>query len=139
MFDCTTLGPRWKLLLMQEWTPPTHCGYGVGGLLENHHTDHRVADCVCRDCVFVREEKWAVVHRVVDGEENKTECGIVLFSYPLEIEVCERNLLRGSRVHSALKKLAVEPPATVTLSLCSQLLFVMSLSTLPSLRWSYAR
>ena len=101
-FDCTTLVLRWKLLLVQEWTQPTHCGYGVGGLLINRHTDHRVAGCECRDCVYVRGEMWAIVYRVV-GTESKTECAIVLYSYPLEIEVCERNLLSGPRVHSALR------------------------------------
>ena len=34
------------------------CGCGVG-LLENH-TDHR-AGCGCRDCICVRQDKWAIV------------------------------------------------------------------------------
>ena len=136
------LGPRWELLLVQEWTQPTHRGYGVGGLLHKppHCLQgvpvHRVACRDCREChaylllVYVWEEEWAIVYRVVDGKERKTEYAIVLYSYPLEIEVCERNLLSGSRLHPALKKLAVEPPATVGLSLRSQLLFVMSFFTL---------
>ena len=36
----------------------------------------------------------------VDGKESKIECAIVLYSHPLEIEVCERNVL-SARVHSA--------------------------------------
>ena len=35
----------------------------------------------------------------------------------------------------SVKKLVVETPATVGLGLCSQL-FIMSLTTLPSLRWN---
>ena len=30
-------GPRWKLLLVQEWTQPTYRGEGIGGLFQNHH------------------------------------------------------------------------------------------------------
>ena len=103
-FDCTTMGPRWKLLLVQEWRQPTHCGYGVGGLLKNHHTDHRAAGCVCRVCVYVREEKWAIVYRVVDKKESKTECAIILCTHSLEIKVRERNVLSGSRAHSAFNQ-----------------------------------
>ena len=99
----------------------------------HHHTDHCAAGCVCRDGhtnllhVYVWEEEWAIVYReVVDGKECKIECAIVLYSHPLEIEICERIVLSRSRVHSALKppqirgvssdcsdveKLVVEPPA----------------------------
>ena len=52
--------------------------------------------------VYVREEKWAIVHRVVYGKGSKIECAIVLCTRPLEIEVCERNVLSGSRVRSTL-------------------------------------
>ena len=101
VFNWVVLGPRWKLLLVQEWTQPTHRGCGVGGLLKNHHIVHRVAGCVCCDC---HNQHAAVVYReVVDGKESKTECAIVLSSHPLEIDVCERNVLSGFRVpqHSA--------------------------------------
>ena len=68
--------------------------------LKKHHTDHRVAGCVCRDCVCVREEKWATVYRVVDETESKIECPIVMYSYSLAIEVCER--IFAQRIPSAL-------------------------------------
>ena len=37
-------------------------------------------------------------------KEGKTECPIVLRARPLEIEVCERNVLSGFRVHSSIAK-----------------------------------
>ena len=87
--------------------------------LKNHHTDHRVAGCNCRDCVCVREDMWAVVYRVVDGTECKTECAIVLYSDPLEIEVCEGVCLADPECTLRLKKMVGEPPAIVGLGLCS--------------------
>ena len=43
------------------------------------------------------------IEKVVHGKDCKTECVIVRFAHPLEIEVCETTVLCGSRVHSALK------------------------------------
>ena len=90
---------------------------------------------------------WAVVYRdVVDGKESKTECAIVLRALPLEIQVCERNVLSGFRVESSIpesvasvlidlmtksaKKLMVEPPPTVGLGLCSAALHDVSYDSL---------
>ena len=89
-----------------------------------------------RQHVHVREEEWAVVYRdVVDGKESKTECVIVLRAQSWEIEMCDRNELSGFRAHPSIpksetsvltdlmtksvKKLMVEPSATVGLGLCS--------------------
>ena len=86
--------------------------------------------------IYVSEEEWTIVYRdVVDGKERETECTIVLRAQPLEIEVCERNVLSGFRVHSSIpkseasvlidltiksaKKLMFEPLTTVELDLCS--------------------
>ena len=57
----------------------------------------------------------AVVYRVVDGKESKTECGIILCALPLEIEVCERNVLLDSECtqHSCIPK--SEAPVLVDL------------------------
>ena len=44
------LGPRWKLLLVQEWTQPTHRWLRRWSLLKTHRTVHRAAGCVCCDC-----------------------------------------------------------------------------------------
>ena len=82
----------------------------------------------------------AVVYReVVDGKESKTECAIVLYTHPLEIEACDRNVLSDSEciLHSSIlkteapvtvdlttrsaKKFVVETAATVGFGLCSQL------------------
>ena len=55
--------------------------------------------------IYVSKEEWTVVYRdVVDGKESKTECAIILRAHPLEIEVCERNVLSGFRVHSSIPK-----------------------------------
>jgi hypothetical protein len=97
--------------------------------------------------VYVREEEWEVVYRdVIDGKESQTECAIVLRGHPVEIEICERNVLSGFRVHSSIpkseasvlidltiksaKKLVVEPPATVGLGLCSAAIHDVSYDSL---------
>ena len=98
--------------------------------------------------VYVREEEWAIVHRVVYGKGSKIECAIVLCTRPLEIEVCERNVVSGSRVRSTLthprsqasvlidlmtksaKKLVVQLPATVELGFCSASIHDVSFDSL---------
>ena len=97
--------------------------------------------------IYVSEEEWTVVYRnVVDGKASKTECAIVLRTHPLEIEVCERNVLSGFRVHSSIpksegsvlidltikaaKKLMVEPLTTVGLNLCSAAIHDVSYDSL---------
>ena len=73
-----------------------------------------------------------------DAKEKQISCAIVLCTYPLEIEVCERECAQrtpsalstqaspNQRRHSvdlttkSAKKLVVETPATVGLGLCSQ-------------------
>ena len=111
--DCTTLlitGPRCKLLRLQEWTQPLHRDYGVGG----HHksttliTVLRAASAAAAKpthCTFSsgRKSGRLFIEKSLMGKESKTECTIVLCTHPLEIEVFERNVLSGSRVHSALK------------------------------------
>ena len=80
--------------------------------------------------VYVKEEEWTVIYRdVVD--EKKTQCAIVLHAHTLEIEMCERNVLNGFRVHKSevsvlidlttksAQNLVVQPPARVRLSLRS--------------------
>ena len=111
------------------------------------HIERRLSSTGRTQHVYVREEEWAVVYRdVVDGKESKTECAIVLRAHPLEIEVCERNVLSGFRVHSSIskseasvlidltiksaKKLVVEPPATVVLGLCSAAIHDVSYDSL---------
>ena len=43
--------------------------------------------------VYVQEEEWEVVYRVVNnGKESETECAIILRGLSLEFEVCERNV-----------------------------------------------
>ena len=118
---------------------------------QKHHTDHRAADCVCRDCktntlhVYVREKEWTVVYReVVDGKESKID----LCAHPLEIEACERNVLSGPECtqHSSIPKseapvlvdlmtklalkLLDELPATVGLGLCSLVFHCVSYDSL---------
>ena len=100
---------------------------------------------------YVKEEEWTVVYRDdVDGKENKTECAIVLHAHTLEIEVCERNVLNGFRVHSSIpksetsvlidlttksaKNLVVQPPAMVGLGLRSAAIHHVSYDSLSSLR-----
>ena len=95
---CTTLGPRWILLCWGVDTAHTLCPRGWWSP-QNHHTDHRAAGCVCRDCV-VKEENWAFVYReVVDGKN--TILNAQLFEYT---SVGDRGLRKecAQRVLSAL-------------------------------------
>ena len=87
--DCTILGPRCKLLRLQESTQPCHRGYGVGGPLKTTTLITVLPASAATNTlhVYVREEKWAIVHRVVCGKESQIECAIVLCTRPLEIEV----------------------------------------------------
>ena len=62
----------------------------------------------CSSCCWLRLPRMPIQHaviyrEVVDGKESQTERAIVLCAHPLEFEVCERNVLSGSRVHSTLK------------------------------------
>ena len=52
---------------------------------------------------YVSKEEWTVAYR--DVVDAKTECAIILRAHPLEIEVCERNVLSGFRVHSSIPKI----------------------------------
>jgi len=55
--------------------------------------------------VYVNEHVNEIAFRdLVDGKEQKTERVIVLRDHPLEIEVCERNIHSGFRVHSEMTK-----------------------------------
>merc|ERR1712176_1748409 len=59
--------------------------------------------------VYVNEHVNEIVFRdLVDGKEQKTERAIVLRDHPLEIEMCERNIHSGFRVHSEMTKKAAK-------------------------------
>merc|ERR1712151_1185445 len=59
--------------------------------------------------VYVNEHVNEIVFRdLVDGKEQKTERAIVLRDHPLEIEICERNIHSGFRVHSEMTKKAAK-------------------------------
>ena len=101
--DCTTLGPGDEnSCCCRSGHSPLTVAMELVVSLKTTNTDHGVAGCVCRACVYVREAKWAIVYPVVDGKESKTECTFILCTHALEIEACERNVLSGSRVPSAL-------------------------------------
>ena len=99
------------------------------------------------DCDGYREEEWEVVYRDVnDGKESETECAISLRGHPMEIEVCERNLRSGFRLHARIakseasvlfklmtksaRKLVVEPPVTVGLGFCTATIHDISYDSL---------
>ena len=86
--------------------------------------------------VYVKEEEWEFGCRVViNRKESETECAIILRGHPLEIEVCERTVRSGFRLHSriakseasvlieftikSIRKMVVEPPVTAGLGFCS--------------------
>jgi len=55
--------------------------------------------------VYVNEHVNEIAFRdLVDGKEQNTERTIVLRDHPLDIEVCERNIHSGFRVHSTMTK-----------------------------------
>ena len=136
------LGPRWELLLVQEWTQPTHRGYGVGGLLTNHHTVYKVslftlllaataANATPTCCLFTSGMKNGRLF-IVSLMEKNAKLNTPLF--------CTHTRWRS---RSAKGICSVDPDCTLHsrnwrlnrqrqwgLSLRSQLLFVMSLSTL---------
>ena len=88
----------------------------------------------------------------VEGGLN--QCATVLRGHPLEVEACGSSVLSGFRVHSSIsksevsvlidletksvKKLVVEPLATVDLGLNSAAI-LMSPTIFSSMRWSSAR
>ena len=94
-FDCTTLGPRWKLLLVQEWTQPTVTAELVVSLKTTTLITVLLAAFAATAVSSARKSE-AIVHRVADGKVSKTECAIILCTHSLEIEACERNVLSGS-------------------------------------------
>ena len=147
------LGLRWNLLLMQEWTLPTHRAYGVGGLLKNHHTVHRAAGCVCCDCYTYMQQLFIEKPLM----ENKAKLNAPLFctyirwtsrsangmcsvdsecTHHSSFPKSEASVLFDLTTKSVKNLVVVEPPAIVGLGLCFQPLFMMSFSTLPSLRWN---
>ena len=87
--------------------------------------------------VHVKEEEWEVICRLVHDGKERDVFSIIVHGHSLEIEVCKRNVRSGTRPHSrisrseasflfeffllffvkAAKKLVVEPPMTVDLSL----------------------
>ena len=115
--DCTTLFftvPRCKFLCLQEWTQPSHRGllltvstfhrgYGVGG----HHkitTLIIVLLAASAATAFPSRRKSGLLF--IDKAlwiRKQNSCAIVLCAHPMEIEACERNVLSGSRVRSAVK------------------------------------
>jgi len=54
---------------------------------------------------FVNEHLYEIVLRdVIDGQEQPKEQAIILRAHPVELEVCERNVKSGFRVHSQILK-----------------------------------
>ena len=112
----------------------------------DRYTEKKLSSTGSTQHVYVKEEEWTVIHRdVVD--EKKTQCAIVLHAQTLEIEVCERNVLNGFRVHksevSVLIDLTTKSAKTWWFNrqrwsgcVSAQLIFIKSLTTLSSLRWS---
>ena len=56
------------------------------------------------------------------AKKAKTECAIVLRAHPLEIEVCERNVLSGFRVHSSIPKLEASVLVDLTIKSAKKLM-----------------
>jgi len=55
--------------------------------------------------IYVNEHVTEIAFReLVNGKEQNTERAIVLRDHPLQIEVCERNIHSGFRVHSEMTK-----------------------------------
>ena len=75
--------------------PSFHRDYGVGG----HHKTTTLLTVLLVASAATAE---VVYREVVDGKKVKLTRS-ALRIHPLEIEACERNVLSGSRVHSALK------------------------------------
>jgi hypothetical protein len=124
----------WVSMLNEVRNPRAHArcsitdcdGFVERKLLSSGTTQH----------VYVREDLYEIAYReVTDGTESRTEFVIILRGHPLQIELCERNVSSGFRVHStipkseattlidlmvvAARKVMVQPPATVGLGLCS--------------------
>ena len=51
-----------------------------------------------------REDREAVLRVAVDGTESQTERAFAVRGYPLEVAVCERNLLSGFPMDSCIPK-----------------------------------
>ena len=73
---------------------------------------------------------------------GQTQCATVLRGHPLEVEVCERKVLSGFRAPAlidcatrSVKKLVVEPLATVDLGLCSAAVHDVSYDSLFTPLW----
>jgi len=94
----------------------------------------RTVNCVQR--IYINEEAQEVVFRsVVNGVEAQLERALILRAHPAELELCERRVINGFRVHSKIskataaqkfdtiikqaKRLAEEPPTTIGLGATS--------------------
>jgi len=94
----------------------------------------RTISCVQR--IYIREEVQEVVFRsVVNGVETQVERAIILRAHPVELELCERRIINGFRLHSKIPKvvalskfdtiikqamrLAEEPPTIIGLGATS--------------------
>jgi len=54
---------------------------------------------------YVSEHQCEIAMRdIIDGSEQGAELAIILRAHPLELEVCERNIKDGFRVHSTMLK-----------------------------------
>merc|ERR1712007_283117 len=86
--------------------------------------------------IYIREEVQEIVFRsVVNGVETQFERAIILRAHPVELELCERRIINGFRVHSKIPKavafqkfdtiikqamrLAEEPPTIIGLGATS--------------------
>ena len=114
---------------------------------QNHHTVHRAAGCVSCDCftytqqLFIEKplmEKTAKLNAPLFSTHIRWTSRSTNGMCSVDPECTQHSRIPKSEepvmvdlVTKTAKELVVEPPATVGLSLCSQLLFMMSFSTLP--------
>jgi len=86
--------------------------------------------------IYINEELQEVVFRsVFNGAESLTERAVILRAHPVELELCERRVINGFRVHSKIsrakafssfdtiiksaKRFAEEPPTVIGLGVTS--------------------
>merc|ERR1712176_1461479 len=71
----------------------------------NGFVERKIAHAKVHQNVYVNEHVNEIAFRdLVDGKEQNIERVIVLRDHPLKLEVCERNIRSGFRVHSEMMK-----------------------------------
>ena len=83
--------------------------------------------------VYVRDESGRLFIEVSSMEEGKTECAIICAHFQ-PIEVCERNVLYGSRAYSSIPKSEASVLFVLTTKSVKILLYMMLVCFF--LRWS---